>query len=187
MSGGAYATIEGNVFDYNRHAVASDGSPYTGYMARFNYVLEQGHCQEGSHVGCFYNQHLDVHGTGEKGYGGIAGEYFDIAYTSFRGEQTYYLTKTRPAFMIRGSPTIGAFFTATSSCTAWRTLYRRTMATLCSTRTSTASTADRIPTTRIRQPGLQPGTSMPMGARTCFSPPARPGATRAVHKPNGGS
>ena len=110
VSDGAYATIEGNVFDYNRHAIASDGAPYTGYIARFNYVLEQGHCQEGSLVGCFYNQHFDVHGTADNGYGGIAGEYFDIAYNSFRGEQTYYFTKTRPAFMIRGTPTVGAYF-----------------------------------------------------------------------------
>ena len=74
VSDGAYAVMEGNVFDYNRHAIASDGSPYTGYVARFNYVLSGGHCQEGKYVSCFYNQHFDVHGTGEDGYGGVAGE-----------------------------------------------------------------------------------------------------------------
>jgi hypothetical protein len=110
VSDGAYATIEGNVFDYNRHAIASDGSPYTGYVARFNYVLSGGHCQEGQYLGCFYNQHFDVHGTGEDGYGGVGGEYFDIAYNTFRGEQRYYWTQTRPAFMLRGRPTIGAYF-----------------------------------------------------------------------------
>ena len=33
---------QGNVFDYNRHAVASDGRAHTGYVARFNYVLQGG-------------------------------------------------------------------------------------------------------------------------------------------------
>jgi hypothetical protein len=39
---GAFATIIGNVFDFNRHAVASDGFAHSGYIARFNYVLEGG-------------------------------------------------------------------------------------------------------------------------------------------------
>jgi hypothetical protein len=59
VSGGAYATIEGNVFDFNRHAVASHGDAYTGYSARFNYVLQGGFKQDS-----YYNQHFDVHGTG---------------------------------------------------------------------------------------------------------------------------
>jgi hypothetical protein len=111
VSGGAYATIEGNVFDFNRHAVASHGDAYTGYIARFNYVLQGGFKQDS-----YYNQHFDVHGTAlndegkNTGYGGTAGEYFEIAFNTIRGEQSYYIVKTRPALMLRGKPTIGAYF-----------------------------------------------------------------------------
>lgn len=113
VGGGAYATIEGNVFDFNRHAVASDGRAHTGYVARFNYVLQGGFKQDS-----FYNQHFDVHGTAldkdgnNTGYGGSAGEYYEIAFNTIRGEQEYYVVKTRPAFMLRGKPTIGAHFNA---------------------------------------------------------------------------
>ena len=39
---GGYALIEKNVFDWNRHALASDGRPGTGYFAYRNLVLEDG-------------------------------------------------------------------------------------------------------------------------------------------------
>lgn len=113
VEGGVYATVWGNVFNYNRHAVASDGYAYGGYIARFNYVLQGGFMQ-----GNFWNQHFDVHGTeldenGQNtGYGGTSGEYFEIAFNTIRGEQSYYVLKTRPAFMLRGTPTKGARFDA---------------------------------------------------------------------------
>lgn len=105
VDGGAYGYIAGNVFDFNRHAVAAAGKAYSGYIARFNYVL-QGGIKQGS----YYNQHFDVHGTANDGYGGYAGEYFRIADNTIRGEQSYYLVKTRPAFMLRGKPAQGAWF-----------------------------------------------------------------------------
>jgi hypothetical protein len=108
-SGGAHAIFEGNVFDNNRHAIASDGHDGAGYVARYNYVLEQGHCEPGS-LGCYYNQHFDVHGSGDGGYGGEAGSYFDIAFNSFRGEQDYQVIRTRPALMVRGTPRDGVDF-----------------------------------------------------------------------------
>jgi hypothetical protein len=106
-----YALIEGNLFNGNRHAVAAswntDGGK--GYIARHNYVLQKGFtvCWP-----CHYNQHFDVHGQFENGqYGGTAGEYFEIAHNTIRGEQKYYgNTRTRAAFMLRGKPTRGAFF-----------------------------------------------------------------------------
>ena len=114
VGGGAYATIEGNVFDFNRHAVASDGYPYSGYIARYNYILQGGFMQ-----GSYWNQHFDVHGTvdedgdgGSDGYGSVAGEYFEITRNTIRGEQGYYLVKTRPTLMLRGKPTVGARFDA---------------------------------------------------------------------------
>ena len=111
VSTGAFATIWGNVFDFNRHAVASNGFANTGYIARFNYVLEGGFKQ-----GSFYNQHFDVHGADNGGYGGIAGDYYEIAYNTIRGDQSYYcigpICKTRPALTLRGKPVTGMHFDA---------------------------------------------------------------------------
>jgi hypothetical protein len=115
---GAFATITGNVFDFNRHAVASNGFAKSGYIARFNYVLQGGFKQDG-----FYNQHFDVHGTNDTngdnisiGYGGTAGDYYEIAYNTIRGAQEYYCLlvclKTRPALMLRGQPTSAMRFDA---------------------------------------------------------------------------
>jgi hypothetical protein len=115
---GAIATIMGNVFNFNRHAVASNGFANTSYIARFNYVLEGGFKQ-----GSYYNQHFDVHGTNDTngddkstGYGGSAGDYFEIAYNTIRGAQNYYCFifcfKTRPAVMLRGKPVTGMDFNA---------------------------------------------------------------------------
>lgn len=108
-SHGVYATIEGNLFDHNRHAIASAGDPHTGYIARYNYVLEGGYTEQWG----YWNQHFDVHGTGDGGYGELAGERFEIAFNTFRGEQDYGVwpfSYTRAAFMLRGVPTVGAFF-----------------------------------------------------------------------------
>ncbi len=106
VEGGAYGTIIGNVFDTNRHAVAASGRAYSGYVARFNYVLQGGVMQ-----GSYWNQHFDVHGTANNGYGGYAGEYFEIALNTIRGAQGYYGgLKKRPAFMLRGRPAQGAYF-----------------------------------------------------------------------------
>ena len=100
VNGGTYAVIEGNVFDFNRHAVTSDGYAKCGYTARFNYVL-QGGFTEGTPN--YYNQHFDVHGTGGVN-GGWAGESFEIAFNTIRGEQSYRLFSTRPALALRGTP-----------------------------------------------------------------------------------
>ncbi len=98
VGGGAYGYIAGNVFDTNRHAVSGGGEAYSGYIARFNYVLQGGIKQKS-----YYNQHFDVHGTANDGYGGYAGEYFLIADNTVRGEQKYGIT-TRPVLMLRGRP-----------------------------------------------------------------------------------
>lgn len=104
-----YVLIEGNLFNGNRHAVAASWGTQggKGYKARYNYVLEKGFtvCWP-----CSYEQHFDVHGEHD-GYGGRAGERFEIAYNTIRGEQNYYLGQTsRAAFWLRGKPTIGASF-----------------------------------------------------------------------------
>jgi hypothetical protein len=116
VGGGAYALIEGNVFDFNRHSVASDGFSHSGYIAQFNYVLEGGfqQCEDGFFGdSCFYNQHFDVHGTKDHGYGGGAGEFYQVARNAIRGKQDYYQgLKQRPSWLIRGKPAIGAEFDA---------------------------------------------------------------------------
>ena len=105
--GGAYASVTGNVFDNNRHAVASSGKANTGYVARFNYVLHNGIKENDS----YYNQHFDVHGIGDGGYGGPAGTFFDVSNNTIRGEQDYRKGfKARPAVLIRGKVETGYFF-----------------------------------------------------------------------------
>lgn len=107
---GGYAYIDRNVFNYNRHAVAGDGHPKIGYIAERNLVLSGGKkCHSSVPVG-YYNQHFDMHGYGDDGYGGDAGEFIDLRYNTIRGEQDYYVTRTRPAFMLRGTPTGRASF-----------------------------------------------------------------------------
>jgi hypothetical protein len=105
------ARIDGNLFNKNRHSVASSGPAGNrqSYLARYNYVLEGGFTVCNDLGFCYWNQHFDVHGS-DGGYGGEAGEYFDIGWNTIRGEQGYYQTQTRPAFMLRGKPAIGAYF-----------------------------------------------------------------------------
>lgn len=117
VSRGAVASVFGNVFDYNRHAVASDGAPFTSYIAQHNYVLSGGYTVDFHddidipYCASYWNQHFDVHGTGKDGYGGVAGAYFDISHNTVRGEQDYcFGVRTRPVFMLRGEPMIGAYF-----------------------------------------------------------------------------
>jgi hypothetical protein len=109
---GGCVRVDGNLFNKNRHAVSSSGPAGNrqGYLAHYNYVLEGGFTVCNDAGLCYWNQHFDVHGSADDGYGGEAGEYFDIAWNTIRGEQGYYQTQTRPAFMLRGKPAIGAYF-----------------------------------------------------------------------------
>lgn len=105
VGGGVYITIAGNVFDRNRHAVSAGGYPHSGYSARHNFVLQGGYTESGFLGIDYWNQHFDVHGTADSGYGGLAGELFVIEDNTVRGEQD-----GRPAFTLRGRPSLGAFF-----------------------------------------------------------------------------
>jgi hypothetical protein len=102
---GAYALIEKNVFDWNRHALASDGRPGSGYLAYRNLVLEDGGMNFWL-LGTWLNTHMfDVHGRedcwGYDYYCGPAGEYFDIRYNSM-------LYDAGVGFKLRGTPSIRA-------------------------------------------------------------------------------
>jgi hypothetical protein len=113
VDGGGYATVEGNVFAFNNHSVAAGGGAYSGYVARFNYVL-RGVLTFGSDD--TYPHSFDVHGRGQAGegkfQGGPAGTYFDVSFNAVLGEQDYgFLGRlTRAAFALRGRPAQGAQF-----------------------------------------------------------------------------
>ena len=111
VGGGVYATVEGNVFAFNNHHVAADGQAYSGYSARFNYVL-RGVLSYGKSDS--YPHSFDVHGRmGGEFAGGPAGTYFDVSFNTVLGEQNYgfWGLRTRAAFGLRGLPQQGAHFT----------------------------------------------------------------------------
>ena len=100
VSWGAYALIEKNVFDWNRHAIASNGSNGSGYLAYRNLVLEHGGLHEWILIGWYHTHQFDMHGQqdclGDRNCG-PAGEYMDISYNSF-------LYTNAAAFKLRGTP-----------------------------------------------------------------------------------
>jgi FG-GAP-like repeat len=107
---GAYASIQANIFEYNRHAVASDGAPYTGYVARYNYNLQATNFQNVAGPIGSWPTHYDMHGC-EGGDGGDGGEYVQIVYNTIRGEQDIaFGIGVRKAFRIRGVPRDSAWF-----------------------------------------------------------------------------
>lgn len=86
------AIIEANVFDHNRHDIASDGTPGSFYTATYNLVLTgaAGHS-------------FDVHGGADrKDCTNVAGSGFVIHHNTF-------LQSSEPAVRIRGIPMRGAF------------------------------------------------------------------------------
>ena len=115
VGNGAYALIERNVFDFNRHAIAGDGSDDSGYRAYENLVLKAG----GRHrkvLGLWFHTHqFDMHGQRSCGIGsvfsdslfncGTAGHDVEIRRNSF-------LYTSNAAVKLRGTPQLkphGAF------------------------------------------------------------------------------
>ncbi|HEU4510623.1 MAG TPA: hypothetical protein VFR78_20495 [Pyrinomonadaceae bacterium] len=115
---GGYATIEHNVFDKNRHAIAggslsADKKDASGYTLRENLILEQGgkHCPDQWFWGilgwpdfrCWQTHQVDMHGSLNAFYSnsnwccGIAGETIII-------ERNTILYDAGPAIKIRGNP-----------------------------------------------------------------------------------
>jgi hypothetical protein len=126
-----YAYIIRNLFADNKHAVTDDGCVRnvdargckgdTGYIAELNFVLAEGaQCPSSNSIASglgyyYYNQHFDVHGLADScgtpdHCGGLAGQFFDIGNNAIRGDQTYDVIRTRPAFELRGRPTQAAKF-----------------------------------------------------------------------------
>jgi FG-GAP-like repeat/Right handed beta helix region len=105
VSNGAYALIERNVFDWNRHAIAGDGSDRSGYLAYRNLVLEHGGQSYCAWDLCTHTHTFDMHGQDDCWLGdrncGRAGEYMDIRYNTFLYDDGH-------AFKLRGTPSIRA-------------------------------------------------------------------------------
>ena len=119
VGGGAYALIEQNVFDENRHAIAGGshntgggGGDYSGYTARDNLILPGGglHCSEswwgaltGWQFHCWQTHQIDMHGDQNAWYSshnwecGTAGETMII-------ERNTILYSSGTAIKIRGNP-----------------------------------------------------------------------------------
>jgi hypothetical protein len=85
VGNGAYALVQANVFEQNRHAIAGDSASsnndYSGYTFSDNLVLPGGglHCSEGFFNACWQTHQIDMHGSkSEKLLGahccGVAGE-----------------------------------------------------------------------------------------------------------------
>ncbi|WP_143650765.1 tectonin domain-containing protein [Streptomyces phaeoluteigriseus] len=101
ISRGAYARIEHNTFDYNRHAITGDGREGTGFLASHNLILPNG----GWNTDVYHTHQVDMHGREDCGiFGsyncGLAGEYME-----FRGNTVLY--KATTAVKLRGTPTVG--------------------------------------------------------------------------------
>ena len=116
---GAFALIDRNVFDYNKHDVSGDGSAGTGYIASSNLVLTDAvECRGDSGTGSItYGGHFDMHGTapGSGHVGGIAGTYIEVRNNAIRGDQRFHIHlghafDHRAAFDLRGTPTDKAIF-----------------------------------------------------------------------------
>jgi hypothetical protein len=108
VEGGAYALIEQNVFDENRHAIAGGSGnhkgDWSGYTARDNLILAGGgvHCG-GAVRTCWYTHQIDMHGDvdsilhGGEACCGTAGETILM-------ERNTVLYTAGYAIKIRGNP-----------------------------------------------------------------------------------
>jgi len=94
---GGHSIIEANIFDWNRHSIAGDGTVNTSYTARYNLVLENG------------NGHsFDMHGGADRNDGtNIAGETIKIYGNTFYNVSD--VNNSYPAVLIRGIPTNGSW------------------------------------------------------------------------------
>ncbi|TMQ30028.1 MAG: VCBS repeat-containing protein [Nitrospirae bacterium] len=104
---GAFPLIEGNTFVSNRHAIAAGGEAGTKYRAWYNLVLSDAPAQVYAGIPLHHTHDFDVHGTGKLtlagvkelsgGFGGTAGDYFEIARNTILGTN-------RKNFNLRGDP-----------------------------------------------------------------------------------
>jgi hypothetical protein len=110
---GAYALVEHNVFDWNRHAIEADGAPGTGYVARGNLVLANGGYHDSYPVvGDIYTHQFDMHGTDNCGVPSIFSDNVwncGAAGHSVYIRQNTFLNTKGAAIKLRGTPEVGMF------------------------------------------------------------------------------
>jgi hypothetical protein len=108
---GAHPYIARNTFEWNRHAIAGDGRPGTGYTAYHNLVLEEG----GLHywvpvLGFWVHTHqFDMHGRNSCGIGGD--DQYDCGpagHITIIRHNTFFYTHDDD-IKLRGTPTGGMF------------------------------------------------------------------------------
>lgn len=122
VAGGAYALIERNVFDENRHAIAGGSGngkgDYSGYTLRENLILPGGglHCLANwGFMNCWYTHQIDMHGDKDwwrlgQACCGTAGETMiiqrnTILYTGGSDWHVLPWLRNGNAIKIRGNPT----------------------------------------------------------------------------------
>jgi hypothetical protein len=106
---GAYVRIDRNVFDFNRHAIAGDGSDGSGYWAYLNLVLKGGGVHRCVLGQCANTHQFDMHGQDNCGFWDIfsdslyncgpAGHSMEIRYNAFQYRKDN-------AFKLRGTPAV---------------------------------------------------------------------------------
>jgi hypothetical protein len=92
VSGASWALIEANVFDSNRHSIAGNGDPNSGYEARFNRVFENA-----------TRHSFDMHGKT------VADSGVPVAGNTILIHHNTFLLTTQRAVLIRGRPATGAW------------------------------------------------------------------------------
>ena len=102
-STGGFPFIEGNTFVSNRHAIAADGRAQTGYRALANLVLSDTPWQTKGYVPLWHAHDFDMHGRGDNGFGGVAGQYVEIAGNTFLGTKGI-VDRWHENFDLRGEP-----------------------------------------------------------------------------------
>jgi len=101
---GAWPLIEGNTFYENRHAIAADADSETKYRAWYNLVLAAAPGQKKLFGIVLWHTHdFDSHGNGPNGFGGQAGQFFEIHRNTFLG-------RNRNNYKLRGSGCYGVEF-----------------------------------------------------------------------------
>ena len=112
VGGGAFATVEHNVFSDNRHAIASDGADGTGYTLTGNLLIRPG-LESYKNLSNHFSQQIDVHGQkncpeihiSSSHNCGPAGEYFSVSQNTMVGFNMPLGGTVSPGIELRGTPT----------------------------------------------------------------------------------
>ncbi|MBS2014197.1 MAG: right-handed parallel beta-helix repeat-containing protein [Deltaproteobacteria bacterium] len=111
---GAHVMIARNVFDWNRHAIAGDGRPGTGYTAYYNLVLENGGLHRWIPFPGFWTHthQFDMHGRDHCGIGDLVSDSLyncgPAGHTMLIRHNTFFYSED-DNIKLRGTPSVGMF------------------------------------------------------------------------------